>query len=117
MTDSYQKTPLGIMQILEIFQKNSLKYILFKCEHIFEGQNKNLDILFETTEDYKQAATILESYGFVVRLSEKVEKYKTMYCGLIRGTIYSIHLHREVAWHGMKALDKKQLFANFKYRL
>jgi len=102
------------MQILEIFQKNSLKYILFKCEHIFEGQNKNLDILFETTEDYKQAATILESYGFVVRLSEKVEKYKTMYCGLIRGTIYSIHLHREVAWHGMKALDKKQLFARSK---
>ena len=29
-------------------QFNQLDYILFKCEHIFKGANKNLDILFKT---------------------------------------------------------------------
>ncbi|HLD00360.1 MAG TPA: hypothetical protein VJC39_01315 [Candidatus Nanoarchaeia archaeon] len=107
----YLKTPLGIMVILEIFKRNKLKYILFKCDHIFEGQNKNLDILFKTTAEYHQAASILEQQGFIVRLSENIEKYKIMYCGFVNGIMYSIHLHREVAWHGMIALDKQTIFA------
>ncbi len=108
---SYQKTPAGIMEVLTLFWQHNLQYILFKCDHIFAGQNKNLDILFETNEDYHQAAALLEQQGFVIRLSEKIEKYKTMYCGLIMGTMYSIHLHREIAWHGMIALDKKTVFS------
>jgi len=106
----YLQTPLGIMFILNLFTQRHLSYILFKCEHIFAGQNKNLDILFETTPDYHQAAALLQQQGFIVRLSERVEKYKTMYCGLIDGTMCSIHLHREIAWHGMIALDKKEVF-------
>ena len=136
--DGYQKTPQGIMQVLRLFHEHYLSYILFKCEHIFAGQNKNLDILFETDEEYRKAGELLEQRGFVVRLSESIEKYKTMYCGFIDldgknprhtssdlmhesldlmpksrdKTFHSIHLHREIAWHGMKALDKKPLFKN-----
>lgn len=112
MTKQYLNTPVGIMRVLEIFQKHGLKYILFKCDHIFDGQNKNLDILFETTSDYRQAAALLEQQGFAVRLSENIERYKTMYCGFFDGIMYSIHLHREIAWHGMIALDKKAVFAH-----
>jgi len=98
--------------MLDLFTRQHLSYLLFKCDHIFEGQNKNLDILFQTKEDYQKAAIILEQQGFVVRLSEKIEKYKTMYCGLIDKTMYSIHLHREIAWHGMVALDKQPVFGH-----
>jgi len=107
---TYKQTPEGTIYVLKLFQEKNLSYILFKCEHIFAGKNKNLDILFETEQDYHQAAQLLERYQFAVRLSEKIEKYKTMYCGFYRGIMYSIHLHREVAWHGLRALDKKPLF-------
>jgi thymidylate kinase len=106
----YKETPDGIMNVLDIFTQHKLSYILFKCEHIFAGKNKNLDILFETNQDYKTAATLLKQQNFCVQLSEKVEKYKTMYCGIINNVMYSIHLHREVAWHGIKAMDKKYIF-------
>ncbi len=110
MPAAYLKTPAGIMEILALFRRHSLNYLLFKCEHIFQGQNKNLDILFETEKDYERAAILLEEKGFSVRLSEKVEKYKTMYAGFLDDIPYSIHLHREIAWHGMVALDKKEVF-------
>src|SRR3989338_934541 len=110
---AYQKTPEGIMYFINHFHKHNISYILFKCDHIFGGMNKNLDILFETDIDYKKAAYILEQHNFVIQLSEKVEKFKTMYVGLYKNNPshpLSIHLHREVAWHGMKALDKEPLF-------
>ena len=71
------------MNILKLFKNNQLSSILFKCDHIFESHNKNVDILFKTDEEYRQAAQLLHQQGFVVRLSEQVERYKTMYCGLI----------------------------------
>ena len=106
----YEQTPEGIMDILEVFTKHNLSYILFKCEHIFAGKNKNLDILFESNRDYRKAARLLKEINFKVQLSEKIEKYKTMYCGIINDIMYSIHLHREVAWHGIIALNKNLIF-------
>tara|TARA_Y100000310_G_scaffold249098_1_gene255115 strand:- start:3354 stop:4718 length:1365 start_codon:yes stop_codon:yes gene_type:complete len=110
----FKNTPPGIMKVLDVFYKNELNYILFKCEHIFLGQNKNLDILFANSVDYNRAAIILKQRGFKLRLSEKVEKYKQMFCGIIDNVMYSIHLHREVAWHGILALDKAPIFARKK---
>lgn len=106
----YQQTPIRIMQVLEMFHQHKLSYILFKCEHIFEGKNKNVDILFESNHDYREAAKILQGQGFAVQLSERVEKYKTLLIGMYQGKPCSIHLHREIAWHGMIALDKKEVF-------
>ncbi len=110
MNQQYLQTPPGIMYVLDLFQEQKLSYILFKCEHIFAGQNKNLDILFETDKDYNAAGEILIKNGFKLRFSEKTEIYKQMYCSIIDQDICSIHLHREVAWHGIKALDKAPLF-------
>ncbi len=106
----YKKTPAGIMNVLEWFTRLKLSYILFKCEHIFQGANKNADILFEAGEDYKKAAGILQEHGFIQRYGESFEKYKQMYCRYGAGIMVSIHLHREIAWHGMVALDKKEVF-------
>ncbi len=109
-SETYKKIPTGIKEVLELFHSHSLSYLLLKCEHILAGENKNLDLLLETDEEYARAASLLQERGFALRMSEKVEKYKSMYCGFYEGVMYSIHLHREVAWHGMKALDKKELF-------
>jgi thymidylate kinase len=107
----YKQTPAELMLLIRLFHVHKLSYILFKCEHIFAGANKNLDILFETDADFHAAARVLEKEGYVVRFSEKFEKYKLMYCGLKDGNMYSVHLHREIAWHGIVALDKKEVFA------
>lgn len=110
MNQKYLQTPPGIMQVLNLFHTEKLSYLLFKCEHIFAGQNKNLDILFENDTDYYAAGEILVRNGFKLRFSEKIEIYKQMYCSIINNDICSIHLHREVAWHGIKALEKAPLF-------
>ena len=107
----YKQTPAELMCVIHLFHEHKLSYILFKCEHIFAGANKNLDILFETDAEFHAAARVLEKEGYVLRFSEKFERYKLMYCGLKEGKMYSIHLHREIAWHGIVALDKKEAFA------
>ncbi len=110
---TYQQTPEEVMYFIHLFHQHNISYVLFKCDHIFAGVNKNLDILFETDIEYKKAAYILEKHNFVIQLSEKIEKYKTMYVGLYKNNPskpLSIHLHREVAWHGLQALDKEPLF-------
>ncbi len=109
--DTYLKTPPGIMLVLKLFTDHQLRYILHKCDHIFAGENKNLDILFVNDDEYHRAAQLLQQHGFVIRLSEKVEKYKQMYTGMVDGILYSIHLHREIAWHGIKAVDKQEVYA------
>lgn len=108
--NSYKQTPDAIGEVLELFHRHDIKYLLFKCEHIFAGENKNLDILFETNSAYKEAARLLKLEGFVIRLSERIEKYKTLYFRFRNGVPCSIHLHREIAWHGMRALDKELVF-------
>ncbi len=106
-------TPNNIKKVIDVFNKHKLKYILFKCEHIFNGENKNLDILFETTQDYNKASIILEELNFKLYMDENIEKYKRMYVNLTN-EVTAIHLHREIAWHGVIAIDKKDVFENMK---
>ncbi len=110
----YKKTPLEIGNVLRLLSSKKVPYILFKCEHIFAGKNSNVDILIEKGIEYTKAGYYLEKEGFVLYMSEKVEKYKRMYVKLINNEVYAIHLHREVAWHGIKVLDKKGIFARKK---
>lgn len=111
MTPQFKLTPPEIMKIIALFRENHLSYNLFKCEHIFEGKNKNLDVLFETEQDYLKAAQLLEQERFRLYFSERLEKYKKMYVQFEGNLPLAVHLHREVAWHGLKALDKKPIFA------
>lgn len=96
--------------IIKLFHKNNLAYNLFKCEHILDGTNANLDILFLTAKDYQKASKILEKQGFILYLPEKIEKYKKMYVKFEQNQLFAIHLHREIAWHNLKILDKEQIF-------
>ncbi len=111
MIPQYKQTPLEIMKIIALFRENNLSYNLFKCEHIFEGKTKNVDVLFETELDYLKASQLLEQTGFVLYLSERFETFKNMYVRFKENYPLAIHLHREVAWHGLKALDRGPIFA------
>lgn len=105
-----KKIPSRLREVLERFNQENLRYNLFKCEHIFAGKNKNLDILFENDKDYHLAAELLEKEGFFCYMSESVEKYKKMYVQVKNNVLTAVHLHREIAWHGIKALDKSLVF-------
>jgi len=72
--------------------------------------NKNLDILFLKNNEYNKASKILEENGFVLYLSENVEKYKRMYIKFSDEEYTRIHLHREIAWHGLKVINKNDVF-------
>src|SRR3989344_5916429 len=102
--------PSNIQKTLELF--NGLNYVLFKCEHILQGENKNVDLLL-SNEDYQLASKILEQHGFLLYMPERVEKYKRMYVHFNpaekNNSLTAIHLHREVAWHGIVALTKKPI--------
>lgn len=107
----YKKTNPELYRIICLFYQNNLSYNLFKCEHIFAGENKNLDILFQNKKDYDTASQKLEEEGYILYMSEKVEKYKKMYILFREGIVYAIHIHREIAWHGVKVIDKRSIFA------
>lgn len=109
------KTPKELKKIIEIFK--DLDFVLFKCEHVFFGENKNLDILFRTSRDYKKASVRLAKLGFILHMGENIEKFKKMYVKVIDGKLYAVHLHREIAWHGLIALDKKGVFSRSKNNL
>src|SRR3989344_2296906 len=104
------KTPEELSRVINLFKSNNLDYLLFKCEHIFNGVNSNLDILFLKDKDYNKAGLFIRKEGYKLYLTEAIEKYKEMYIIVINSTLYAVHLHREVAWHGLIALDKKNLF-------
>lgn len=102
--------PANIQKVLDLL--SNLQYVLFKCEHIINGKNKNVDILL-SDKDYQQASLILEQQRFILYLPERVEKYKRMYVyfdpAKKENSLTTIHLHREVAWHGLIALTKKPI--------
>ncbi len=79
-----------------IFNKENIRYVHLKSN----------DFLLEHNNYYK-SINILINKGFIPYMTEKTEKYKTMLSKFVDGKIYSIHLHREIAWHGILVLDKK----------
>ncbi len=101
--------PAELQRILGLFDQQKVSYLLFKCEHILEGKNNNLDLLLND-EDYRKAADILQEQGYVLYMDEKAEKYKKMYVQFDGKKVSAIHLHREVAWHGNVVLDKEKIF-------
>src|SRR3989338_11133926 len=110
MKDITASMPKELQRILKLFDQHTVAYLLFKCEHILEGKNKNLDLLLKSIDDYSSASALLEQQGYVLYMNESVEKYKKMYLFFDGKTVSAIHLHREVAWHGVIALDKEKIF-------
>ncbi len=98
----------GIQDVIDLFSQEGLAYVLFKCEHVFKGENKNLDVLLPP-DDYARAAAILKKHDFVLYMSEKVESYKQMFIQFSGGIVTAVHLHREIAWHGIIVLDARQV--------
>lgn len=129
MSETLAKIPENIRQVLSLFC--SLNYVLFKCEHILQGANKNVDLLL-SDDDYEKVSAILDENGFALYMPENVEKFKKMYVKYelleckIGGVpavnapcclLTAIHLHREVAWHGVVVLSKKDILERAKDHL
>ena len=98
-----------LLRMINLFRRNKVDHILFKCEHILEGQNKNLDLVMRNRTDFHKASYLLEKSGYALYMPESTEKYKKMYVK-VTDKLYAVHIHREVAWHGIKAMDKEIIF-------
>lgn len=105
-----ENMPEELRRITELFDVSGILYLLFKSEHILEGQNKNMDVLLRTIQDYDGASRLLEQQGYVLYLDEKVEKYKKMYVFFDGKIVSAVHLHREISWHGVVVLDREKVF-------
>ncbi|PIN73326.1 hypothetical protein COV20_03790 [Candidatus Woesearchaeota archaeon CG10_big_fil_rev_8_21_14_0_10_45_16] len=103
-------------KIIKLFEDKKINFVLFKSEHNLRGSNKNLDVLL-SSKDYRSASILLKQQGFALYLPEKIEKYKRMFVNFEKGIVTAIHLHREVAWHGLRALDKKNILRRAKDHL
>lgn len=110
----FNKMPVELKKICNLFDKKLLNYLFLKCEHIFEGENKNLDLLFKYTEDYNFASRILQKEGYKLYLSENDEKYKRLYVKFENGMLNAVHLHREISWHNLIVLNKNIIFSRCK---
>ncbi|MDP3698711.1 MAG: hypothetical protein Q8R47_03920 [Nanoarchaeota archaeon] len=109
--------PQELQRITGLFDQAKVDYLLFKCEHILQGKNKNLDLLLKTTDDYDRASHLLGQQGYILYMDEPVEKYKKMYILFDGKNLSAVHLHREVAWHGVVALDKENIFERARGKL
>ena len=97
---------------------NNLNYVLIKYPYLIKKEINDIDVLL-SNDDYYKAIKILESRGFKISLSEFNEKYKTLLSKFTGKKFIKIHLHREIAWNGVIALDKnltlkrKRIFKGF----
>src|SRR3989338_4950371 len=107
---SYHYMLPELYSVVVLFHQHNLQYNIFKCEHIFAGKNDNLDILFLTEQDYHKAGSILKEQGYILYLSERIERYKEMYIKVEGAVLFAIHLHREVSWHNLRILNKRDIF-------
>lgn len=101
------------MDVFQILNKNKLNYVIIKYPFLIKKEISDVDVLLDE-KSYGKFKQILLKQGFRVHNDEKVEKYKTM----MKKDIF-VHLHREIAWGGLKVLDskavlrRKQKFKNF----
>jgi thymidylate kinase len=94
---------------LRIFKKSKINYILFKQTEKHNTPIGGLDILFQNNKDYKQAIKMLQKNKYQIYLTEKNEPFKTMMVKYEKDFMIILHLHRRIAWLGIKTLNQKKV--------
>ncbi len=94
---------------LTLFNKSKIDYNLFKQTEKHNTPIGGLDILFQNNKDYKQAMKVLQKNKYQIYLTEKNEPFKTMMVKFEKNFIIILHLHRRIAWLGIKALNQEKV--------
>ena len=94
---------------LTILKKSKIDYVLFKQTEKYNTSIGGLDILFKSNKDYKQAMKVLKKNNYQPYLTEKNEPFKTMLIKYEKEFMIILHLHRRIAWLGIKTLNQKKV--------
>jgi len=94
---------------LTILKKSKIDYVLFKQTEKHNTPIGGLDILFQNNKDYKQAMKVLQKNNYQSYLTEKNEPFKTMLVKYEKDFMIILHLHRRIAWLGIKTLDQNKI--------
>ena len=91
---------------LTILKKSKIDYILFKQTENNNTSIGGLDILFKNNKNYKRAIKVLHKNKYQTYLGEKNEPFKIMLVKYEKGFMIILHLHRRIAWLGIKTLNQ-----------
>jgi thymidylate kinase len=91
---------------LKILKNSKIDYVLFKQTEKYNTPIGGLDILFKNNKDYKRAMNVLQKNKYQTYLTEKNEPFKTMMIKYEKEFMIILHLHRRIAWLGIKALNQ-----------
>ena len=94
---------------LKILKKSKIDYVLFKQTEKYNTPIGGLDILFRSNKDYKRAMKVLQKNKYQSYLTEKNEPFKTMLIKYEKQFMLILHLHRRIAWLGIKTLNQKKV--------
>ena len=94
---------------LTILKKSKIDYVLFKQTEKYNTPIGGLDILFKNNKDYKRAMNILQKNNYQKYLTEKNEPFKTMLIKYEKQFMLILHLHRRIAWLGIKTLNQEKV--------
>ena len=99
---------------LTILKKSKIDYVLFKQTEKYNTPIGGLDILFRSNKDYKRAMKVLQKNKYQSYLTEKNEPFKTMLIKYEKQFMLILHLHRRIAWLGIKTLNQKKVIERSK---
>lgn len=108
MLEEY-KIPEAYKIPLTLFKKSKINYTLFKQTEKHNTLIGGLDILFQNNKDYKQAMKVLQKNKYQIYLTEKNEPFKTMLVKYEKEFMIILHLHRRIAWLGIKTLNQEKV--------
>ena len=94
---------------LTILKNAKIKYLLFKQTEKHNTPIGGLDIIFKNNKDYKRALKVLQKNKYQNYLTEKNEPFKTMLVKYEKNFMIIIHLHRRIAWLGIKTLNQEKV--------
>jgi len=94
---------------LKILKNSKIDYVLFKQTEKYNTPIGGLDILFKNNKDYKRAMKVLQKNKYQSYLTEKNEPFKTMLIKYEKQFMLILHLHRRIAWLGIKTLNQKKV--------
>lgn len=95
-------------RIVQLFADQGISYVLLRYPHLIPRDIPDIDLLIETTEQYRSVQELLVKEGYVPLTNEKL---RTFFSKKVGGTLILIDVYQEVSWWGWVVLNKQPLFA------
>lgn len=94
-------------RIVQLLADQGISYVLLRYPHLVPRDIPDIDLLIETTEQYRSVQELLAKEGYLPLTNEKL---RTFFSKKVGDTLILIDVYQEVSWWGWVVMDKKQVF-------